>query len=116
MVRLDWMNLLQQTLARKDRMGLIARGLIVGMREAPRMRPRSGRHAAFGAAIGAIREQQGLSQERLALDAGMDRSDLGGVKRGQRNLSLTNVFRIDDALGVKPSELHAEAESRMRAR
>ncbi len=80
------------------------------------MLPRSPRHAAFGAAVRAIREEQGRSQEELALDAGMDRAYLGGVERGERNPSLTNVFKIADALGVRPSEIHARAESGERQR
>lgn len=74
------------------------------------MGARSPRHAAFGAAIRQFREERGISQERLALDAEMDRSYLGGVERGERNVSLTNIFRIADTLGVRPSELHARSE------
>lgn len=74
------------------------------------MGPRSPRHAAFGAAVRKVREAHGLSQERLALDAGLDRSYVGGIERGERNPSLTNVFKIADALGVLTSAIHAEAE------
>lgn len=75
------------------------------------MPPRSARHARFGAAIRAVREEQGLSQEHLALEAGMDRAYLGGIERGERNPSLANVFKIADALGVRASELHVRAEA-----
>ena len=74
------------------------------------MPPRSPRHAAFGAAVRRLREQRGLSQERLALDAGMERTYMGGIERGERNPSLINVFKIADALGVPASALHFEAE------
>jgi transcriptional regulator with XRE-family HTH domain len=60
-----------------------------------------------------IREARGVSQERLALDAGLDRSYVGGIERGERNPSLTNVFRIADALGVLTSAIHAEAERQL---
>lgn len=74
------------------------------------MQSRSNRHLAFGAAIREVRKEKGLSQERLALDSGIDRAYVGGVERGERNASLTNIFKLADALGVKPSELHARAE------
>jgi DNA-binding XRE family transcriptional regulator len=35
---------------------------------------------------------------------------MGGIERGERNPSLTNVFKIADALGVAASEIHARAE------
>jgi transcriptional regulator with XRE-family HTH domain len=40
----------------------------------------------------------------------MDRTYMGGIERGERNPSLTNVVKIADALGVPASLLHAEAE------
>jgi transcriptional regulator with XRE-family HTH domain len=80
------------------------------------MPPRSARHAAFGAAIRDIRKERGFSQEDLALEAGLDRSYFGGVERGERNVSLANVFRIADALSVRPSEIHVRAESVKRRR
>lgn len=54
---------------------------------------------AFGARIRALREEQEMSQEALALAAGLDRSYMGGVERGQRNVSIDNIYRIADALG-----------------
>lgn len=75
------------------------------------MRPRSPRHAAFGTAIRKLREQRGLSQEQLALEAGLDRSYAGGIERGERNPSLANIFKLADALGVAPSQILACAES-----
>jgi len=80
------------------------------------MPPRSASHAAFGAAIREIREEQGLSQEELALEAELDRSYFGGVERGERNVSLANVFRIADALGIQPSQIHFRAEKRRSRR
>lgn len=74
------------------------------------MLPRSLRHAAFGNAIREIRHRQNVSQEDLALTAGLDRAYMGGIERGERNPSLTNVFKIADALGVPVSEIHRRAE------
>lgn len=66
------------------------------------MPPWSGGHAAFGAAIREIRQERALPRRRLALDAALDRSYFGEVERGERNVSLANIFRIADALGVRP--------------
>ena len=80
------------------------------------MPARSARHAAFGAAVRALRQEKGLSQEQLALQAGVDRSYVGGIERGERNASLTNVFKLADALEVEASEIHARAEAGARSR
>ena len=58
----------------------------------------------FGARIRAIRQQKGLSQEALALACGLDRTYIGGVERGERNISLVNIYRIAAALGISPRE------------
>jgi len=46
-----------------------------------------------------------VSQERLAALAELDRSYMGHVERGEKNVTIRNVFRIADALGVRPGEL-----------
>jgi transcriptional regulator with XRE-family HTH domain len=71
-------------------------------------------HVAFGDAIRAIRKEQGISQEAFALKCGLDRSYFGAVERGERNVSLTNILRIAEALEVRPAVLfdHAEDISR----
>lgn len=62
---------------------------------------------ALGAAIRTFRAEMGLSQEGLASEAGLDRSYMGGIERGEHNVTLMNVLKIAKALGVKPSELLA---------
>ena len=74
------------------------------------MRPRSPAHAAFGRAIRRLREERGISQEAFALKCGIDRSHYGGIERGERNPSLTTVYKIAEELGVRPSEIHGRAE------
>jgi transcriptional regulator with XRE-family HTH domain len=54
----------------------------------------------FGNRVRSIRERKKLSQETLALHAGLDRSYMGGVERGERNVSLINIGKIARALGV----------------
>ncbi len=52
-----------------------------------------------------LRVSAGLSQEALASLAGIHRTYLSSVERGERNLTISNVFRIAEALGVDPREL-----------
>lgn len=59
----------------------------------------------FGGRVRALRLQKSLSQEELAQLAGIDRTYIGGVERGERNLSIINVKRIADALGITPKDL-----------
>lgn len=59
----------------------------------------------LGAVIRNKRTEQGLSQEALAVDAELDRSYMGGIERGEHNLTLINLHKIAAALGAKPSEL-----------
>ncbi|HTA13704.1 MAG TPA: helix-turn-helix transcriptional regulator [Solirubrobacteraceae bacterium] len=78
------------------------------------MRPRSPAHAAFGRAIRELREERGISQEAFALKCGIDRSHYGGIERGERNPSLSTVFKIADTLSVLPSAIHIRAEQGRR--
>jgi transcriptional regulator with XRE-family HTH domain len=59
----------------------------------------------FGARVRKLRRERRLSQEGLAFDCGLDRSYLGSIERGERNVSLVNIHRIADALQVKAGEL-----------
>lgn len=59
----------------------------------------------FGDNVRALREAQGLSQERLAERADLDRTYISGVERGVRNLSLLSVVRIAKALKTSAAEL-----------
>lgn len=80
--------------------------------------PRSSFHLAFGRAIREARHELGISQEELALRADIQRSYLGGIERGERNPSLTNIVKIARTLGIAPSEIlsRAEREERRGAR
>lgn len=69
---------------------------------------------AFGAAVRDRRLGLKLSQSDLADRAGLHRNYVGGVERGERNLSLSNVASLAEALGVASSTLLAEAEQRLR--
>lgn len=59
----------------------------------------------FGRRVRALRERARVSQERLAESAGVHRTYVGSVERGERNISLHNILRLADALGVDPADL-----------
>jgi transcriptional regulator with XRE-family HTH domain len=48
----------------------------------------------FGKRIRALRLEKGYAQDELAYKAGLDRTYLGGIKRGERNPSLKNISKI----------------------
>jgi len=60
---------------------------------------------AFGATLRAYRQVAGLSQEKLAAKAGLDRTYVGGAERGERNVALVNIVRLAEALSVQPADL-----------
>lgn len=64
---------------------------------------------ALGDAIRRTRATKQLSQEALADLAGIDRSYMGGIERGEHNVAVINLSRIAKALEVRPSALLASA-------
>ena len=52
-----------------------------------------------------LREEKGLTQEKLAGLADLHRAYIGQVERGEKNLGLKNLAKIAQALGVKIDEL-----------
>lgn len=66
---------------------------------------------AFGIAIQQLRKQRGLSQERLALEADVDRRYMSDIENGKRNISLDIMERIASRLGIDVSELLRYAEN-----
>lgn len=65
---------------------------------------------AFGRAMRKFREAVGISQEKLALICGIHRTYIGGVERGERNISIQNMARIANALQIPLSKLMLEME------
>jgi len=59
----------------------------------------------FGKRLRELRISAGFTQEELADAAKLDRSYVGSVERGERNLSIENVCRLANAIGVSPAEL-----------
>lgn len=63
------------------------------------------RLVAFGEKVRQIRKEKGLSQEALADLAGIDRSYMGHIERGDQNITLTKIYQIADALDISPCKL-----------
>ncbi|MCK4344827.1 MAG: helix-turn-helix transcriptional regulator [Bacteroidales bacterium] len=58
-----------------------------------------------GARIKKLRLEAGLSQEKLSFESNLDRSYIGSVERGERNIALINLNEIAVALNISISEL-----------
>lgn len=61
--------------------------------------------ANLGLEIRRIRLEKGFSQEKLAELTGLHRTYIGGVERGERNISIENIKKIAESLEVKISEI-----------
>ena len=59
----------------------------------------------FGERVRELRKEAGWSQEEFADECEMDRTYVGGIERGERNLALRNIEKVADALGITLSEL-----------
>jgi transcriptional regulator with XRE-family HTH domain len=76
----------------------------------PKGKPPTSAQLALGDAIRAIREEQGTSQERLALTAGIDRSYFSAIERGEFNVTLGVLLKVASGLGVPAWELLKRAK------
>lgn len=59
----------------------------------------------FGKSLRIRRSSLNLSQEQLSKICGLDRTYIGGVERGKRNISLVNIKKMADALNISITEL-----------
>lgn len=59
----------------------------------------------FGLRVQFFRMKLGLSQEKLAYKAGFHRTYIGTVERGETNITLLNIHKLADALGVTVHDL-----------
>ncbi len=66
---------------------------------------RDARLQAFGTRVRALRKAKQLSQEAFASAAGLDRSYMGHIERGEKNLTLLKIYQICDALDISPKDL-----------
>ena len=65
--------------------------------------------AKLGGAVRARRLGMEISQEALADASGIDRSHMGKIERGERNVTFLNLLRISRALDCEPSEILQDA-------
>lgn len=70
---------------------------------------------AFGAAVRALRTEQGVAQETLANLADIERSHMGKIERGEHMPTLAIILKIARALGLSAADLMRETESRLAA-
>ncbi len=61
----------------------------------------------FGECVRVARIKSGLSQEKFALKIGMDRTYYASVESGHRNISIVNIEKIANGLGISLGELFA---------
>ncbi len=66
--------------------------------------------AQFARRIRSLRIKTGLSQEALGDLAGLHRTYIGGIERGERNVGILNILRLARALRVSPSKLFEKIE------
>jgi transcriptional regulator with XRE-family HTH domain len=59
----------------------------------------------FGQRLRQIRKRKGISQEKLATLAGLDRTYISKIERGERNVSLETICNLARALGCESSDL-----------
>ncbi|MGN0546494.1 MAG: helix-turn-helix domain-containing protein [Acutalibacteraceae bacterium] len=69
--------------------------------------------AKFGKAIQKIREDKKLSQEVVSGLAGIGRTHLSAIERGERKPTLETFFKIAEAMDMKPSVLMAKIENEL---
>lgn len=59
----------------------------------------------LGKQIRKLREEKGFSQEDFAYEVGLDRTYMGGIERGERNVAALNLIRIAKTLKIEVGEL-----------
>lgn len=68
---------------------------------------------AFGEAVRALRTERGVAQETLAHLAGVERSHMGKVERGEHMPTLALILKISRALECSSADLMADTERRL---
>jgi transcriptional regulator with XRE-family HTH domain len=74
------------------------------------VQPTAGPKWAFGNVLREARQGKGLSQERLAEAAGLDRSFISLIERGIQTPNVVVLFKVSEVLGVSASALIGEVE------
>lgn len=69
---------------------------------------------AFGTILGRLRTEKGMTQEQLSGLAGIARSHLAALEKGEKIIKLNTLWEIAVALGIRPSELIRLTEEEMK--
>jgi transcriptional regulator with XRE-family HTH domain len=67
-------------------------------------------HAAFGQVLRKHRLAAGLSQEQLGLESGVQRNFISLIETGQNQPTITTIFKLAGAMGIKASKMISETE------
>jgi len=62
----------------------------------------------FGEQVRRLRKAAGLSQEELGFRAGIHRTYIGAVERGEQNISVDSIHKLAKALKIQPSRLFTD--------
>jgi transcriptional regulator with XRE-family HTH domain len=73
-------------------------------------------NVALGRALRGLRQAAGMSQEQLGLEAGVQRNFISLIERGENQPTVTTIFKLAGALGVRASDLVVAAELEMVAK
>jgi len=65
---------------------------------------------AFGQVLRRLRKEAGLTQEQLALDAGVERNFVSLIERGNNQPTIRIVFKLADSLQIQPSKMLRQVE------
>lgn len=76
--------------------------------------PRQRDLVALGARIRELRAKKGWSQEGFADQCGLDRTYIGGIERGERNLAVLNLLKVARTLGVGVGTLFEKVEPHLK--
>ncbi|MGK5038434.1 helix-turn-helix domain-containing protein [Janthinobacterium sp. LB3P118] len=70
---------------------------------------------AFGLVLRTLRKKAGLSQEQLALEAGVERNFVSLIERGVNQPTIRVLFKLANALQISPSEMVKAVEQHLIA-
>ncbi|MDX9924435.1 MAG: helix-turn-helix transcriptional regulator [Ignavibacteriaceae bacterium] len=67
----------------------------------------------FGKKVRELRKKKNLSQEQLAFKANLHRTYIGMIERAEKNITLNNIEKIANALGITIKELFSEIDENL---
>jgi transcriptional regulator with XRE-family HTH domain len=71
-------------------------------------------NTTFGKVLRELRKEAGLSQEKLALEANLQRNYISLIELGHNQPTITTIFKLAEALGMRPSKLIQIVESTVK--